>query len=49
MYAMVNLSDENLKLRSIGSNTIRETTKETYNRGNGILAINGRYLPQIVR
>lgn len=43
MYALIDLSDENLKLRSIGSNTIRETTKETYNRGNGILAINGGY------
>ena len=32
MYALIDLSDENLKLRSIGSNTIRETTKETYNR-----------------
>lgn len=43
MYAEVDLSDKNLKLRSIGSNTIRETTKETYEKSNGILAINGGY------
>ncbi|MGY5851305.1 phosphodiester glycosidase family protein [Salegentibacter sp. F14] len=43
MYAEIDLSDKNLKLRSLGSNSIRETTKETYERGNGILAINGGY------
>ena len=43
MYAKIDLSDENLKLRSIGSNSIRETTIETYERGDGILAINGGY------
>ncbi|MBI6120299.1 phosphodiester glycosidase family protein [Salegentibacter maritimus] len=43
MYAIIDLRDTNLKLRSLGSNTIRETTKETYKRGNGILAINGGY------
>lgn len=43
MYAEIDLSDTNLKLRSLGSNSIRETTKETYQRGDGILAINGGY------
>lgn len=43
MYAEIDLSDKNLKLRSLGSNSIRETTKETYERGSGILAINGGY------
>lgn len=43
MYAEIDLRDENLKLRSIGSNSIRETTKETYEKSQGILAINGGY------
>ncbi|WP_372920115.1 phosphodiester glycosidase family protein, partial [Salegentibacter sp.] len=43
MYAEIDLRDKNLKLRSLGRNSIRETTKETYDRGDGILAINGGY------
>ncbi|WP_051935808.1 phosphodiester glycosidase family protein [Salegentibacter sp. Hel_I_6] len=43
MYAEIDLRDKNLYLRSIGSNTIRETTKETAEKVNGILAINGGY------
>jgi predicted phosphodiesterase/ribosomal 50S subunit-recycling heat shock protein len=43
MYATIDLRDENLKLRAVGSNTVRETTLETYQRHNAILAINGGY------
>lgn len=43
MYATIDLRDKNLKLRAVGSNSIRETTLETYNRYHGILAINGGY------
>lgn len=43
MYATIDLRDENLKLRVVGSNTLRETTLETYNRHDAILAINGGY------
>lgn len=43
VYTRVDLRDENLKLRALGSNTRRETTKETYENNNGILAINGGY------
>ena len=43
VYTTVDLRDENLKLRALGSNTQRETTKETYDKNNGILAINGGY------
>lgn len=43
MYAEVDLRDKNLKFRSIGSDTHRESTLETYQNNNGILAINGGY------
>ena len=43
MYAEIDLRDTNLKLRSIGSDAIRETTAETYQNNNAILAINGGY------
>lgn len=43
VYATVDLRDENLKLRSVGSNTRRQTTKEAYEEHNGILAINAGY------
>lgn len=43
VYARIDLSDENLTLRAIGSNTHRETTKQTHDRHNGILSINGGY------
>jgi hypothetical protein len=43
VYARIDLKDENLKLRAIGSNTHRETTKHTHDSNNGILSINGGY------
>lgn len=43
MCAVVDLRDDNLKLRAVGSNTLRETTWESYVRNNAILAINGGY------
>ncbi|RXJ50224.1 phosphodiester glycosidase family protein [Gelidibacter gilvus] len=43
MYAEIDLRDTNLKFRSIGSDAIRETTTETYQNNNAILAINGGY------
>jgi Icc-related predicted phosphoesterase len=43
MYAVIDLRDENLKLRAHGSNTRRQTTLEAYEQLNGILAINGGY------
>ena len=43
VYASVDLNDENLKLRAIGSNRLRETTAQTSEKNNGILAINGGY------
>ncbi|GGW30893.1 hypothetical protein GCM10007383_15140 [Arenibacter certesii] len=43
VYAKVDLRDTNLDLRSMGSNTIRETTLETYKKNGGILALNGGY------
>lgn len=43
MYATIDLRDENLKLRAIGSNSRRETTLDTYNRHRAIFAINGGY------
>jgi Icc-related predicted phosphoesterase len=43
MSATVDLRDENLKLRAVGSNTTRETTLDAYARFNAILAINGGY------
>ncbi|GAB3203396.1 hypothetical protein ABID22_000850 [Pontibacter aydingkolensis] len=43
VYATVNLKDQNLKLRAVGSNTLRQTTAEAYKQHQGILAINGGY------
>ncbi len=43
MYAEVDLRDNNLKFRSIGSDNIRETTLETFANHNAIFAINGGY------
>ncbi|HSP83229.1 MAG TPA: phosphodiester glycosidase family protein, partial [Gillisia sp.] len=43
MYAVIDLRDENLKLRAHGSNTKRQTTLEAYEQLGGILAINGGY------
>lgn len=43
MYAEIDLRDGNLKFRSIGSDSHRETTAETYRNNNAILAINGGY------
>ncbi|HYG19831.1 MAG TPA: phosphodiester glycosidase family protein, partial [Ohtaekwangia sp.] len=43
MYATIDLRDENLKLRAVGSNTRRETTLDTYQHQRAILAINGGY------
>ena len=43
MYAEIDLRDKNLKFRSVGSETHRETTMETYQKNNAILAINGGY------
>jgi hypothetical protein len=43
MYATVDLRDENLKLRAVGSNTLRETTQDSYRRHGAIFAINGGY------
>lgn len=43
VYATIDLRDTNLKLRAAGSNSRRETTRETYDRHNAILAINGGY------
>lgn len=42
-YATIDLTDENLKLRALGSNTHKQTTKEAYDQHDGILAINGGY------
>lgn len=43
MYAEIDLRDDNLKLRAIGSNKKRQTTLEAYEQLHGILAINGGY------
>ncbi|WP_299823755.1 phosphodiester glycosidase family protein [uncultured Pontibacter sp.] len=43
VYATIDLKDQNLKLRAVGSNTIRQTTQEAYEQNNAILAINGGY------
>ncbi len=43
MYAEIDLRDENLKLRALGSNSKRQTTLEAYEQFHGILAINGGY------
>lgn len=43
MYAVIDLTDENLKLRVVGSNKIKQTTLESYEQFDGILAINGGY------
>lgn len=43
VHATVDLRDENLVLRALGSNTLRQTTEETSRQNNGILAINGGY------
>ena len=43
VYAIVDLSDENLKLRALGRNDLRLTTEEISEQNNGILAINGGY------
>ena len=42
-YVEIDMNDENLKLRSIGNKKIRETTKETLEKVNGIFAINSGY------
>lgn len=43
MYAEIDLRDENLKLRALGSNQKRQTTLEAYEQFHGIFAINGGY------
>lgn len=43
VYATIDLRDKNLKLRALGSNNFRQTTKETSDQNDGILAINGGY------
>ncbi len=43
MYAVIDLRDENIKLRAQGSNIKRQTTLEAYEQFDGILAINGGY------
>lgn len=43
VHATVDLRDENLKLRALGSHFHRQTTKETSRQHHGILAINGGY------
>src|SRR5918993_990924 len=43
MYATIDLRDQNLKVRAVGSNTVRETTQDSYKRHRAILAINGGY------
>ncbi|MBC5994475.1 phosphodiester glycosidase family protein [Pontibacter cellulosilyticus] len=43
VYATVYLKDPNLKLRAVGSNSVRQTTAEAYQQHQGILAINGGY------
>lgn len=43
VYARVDISDPNLNIRATGSNTYRETTQETAQRTNSILALNGGY------
>ncbi|WP_224997857.1 phosphodiester glycosidase family protein [Cesiribacter sp. SM1] len=42
-YATIDLSDKNLHFRAVGSNTLRQTTREAYRQNHGILAINGGY------
>ncbi len=43
MYATIDLRDDNLTLRAVGSNARRETTRDAYARHDAILAINGGY------
>lgn len=43
MCTIIDLRDNNLKLHAVGSNDIRETTLDTYQRYNAIFAINGGY------
>lgn len=43
VYAVVDLRDNNLKVKAVGSNTKRQTTAEAYDEHNAILAINGGY------
>lgn len=43
VYAEIDLSDKNLKLRSIGYSKHRETTLETAKKNKGLLAVNGGY------
>ena len=47
IYAVIDLRDENLKLRAHGSNKKRQTTQEAYEQLGGILAINGGYFSDI--
>lgn len=43
VYSIIDLRDNNLKLRVVGSNVERESTKESYEKNDGIVAINGGY------
>lgn len=43
MYAEIKLTDENLNLRAVGSNTRRETTVKTAKREKALFAVNGGY------
>jgi predicted phosphodiesterase len=43
MYAIIDLRDENLNFRAIGSNTRRETTLDVYERHHALLAVNAGY------
>lgn len=43
VYATVDLRDHNLNLRAVGSNKVRQTTKQAYDEQHAILAINAGY------
>ncbi|KEO75507.1 phosphodiester glycosidase family protein [Anditalea andensis] len=47
IYASIDLRDEHLKIRAVGSNLDRETTLESYETNQGILAINGGYFSNV--
>jgi hypothetical protein len=43
VYATISLRDGNLKLRAVGSNSLRQTTLEAYREHDAIFAVNGGY------
>jgi hypothetical protein len=43
VYAVVDLRDHNLNLHAVGSNIVRQTTREAYDQHHAILAVNAGY------